>query len=52
MRSVLTNGEYIGNNVCKRSSLNLNKLNVEKPPNMWVRKVGAFEGDAYRRSFS
>ena len=44
MRTVLTNEKYIGNNVYNRSSFKLKKLHVENPPDMWVRKEGAFEG--------
>lgn len=44
VRTVLTNEKYIGNNVYNRSSFKLKKLHVENPPDMWVRKEGAFEG--------
>jgi hypothetical protein len=42
--TVLTNEKYIGNNVYNRSSFKLKKLHVDNPPDMWVRKEGAFEG--------
>jgi DNA invertase Pin-like site-specific DNA recombinase len=44
VRTVLTNEKFIGNNVYNRSSFKLKKLHVENPPDMWVRKEGAFEG--------
>ena len=44
VRTVLTNEKYIGNNVFNRSSFKLKKLHVENPPEMWVRKEGAFAG--------
>ena len=44
VRTVLTNEKYIGNNVYNRASFKLKKLHVENPPDMWVRKEGAFEG--------
>jgi len=44
VRTVLTNEKYIGNNVYNRSSFKLKKLHVENPPEMWIRKEGAFEG--------
>ncbi|MEP4035554.1 recombinase family protein [Pseudophaeobacter sp.] len=44
VRTVLTNEKYIGNDVYNQSSFKLKKLHVENPPEMWVRKEGAFEG--------
>ena len=44
VRTVLTNEKYIGNNVYNRSSFKLKKLHVDNPPDMWIRKEGAFEG--------
>ena len=44
VRTVLTNEKYIGNNVFNRSSFKLKKLHVDNPPEMWIRKEGAFEG--------
>ena len=44
VRTVLTNEKYIGNNVFNRSSFKLKKLHVDNPPDMWIRKEGAFEG--------
>ena len=44
VRTVLTNEKYIGNNVFNRSSFKLKKLHIDNPPDMWVRKEGAFEG--------
>lgn len=44
VRTVLSNEKYIGNNVFNRRSFKLRKLHVDNPPEMWVRKEGAFEG--------
>jgi DNA invertase Pin-like site-specific DNA recombinase len=44
VRTVLTNEKYIGNNVFNRKSFKLKKLHVENPPEMWIRKEGAFDG--------
>lgn len=44
VRTVLTNEKYIGNNVFNRSSFKLKKVHVDNPPEMWIRKEGAFEG--------
>jgi len=41
---VLTNEKYIGNNVYNRHSFKLKKKHVDNPPEMWIRKEGAFEG--------
>ena len=43
VRGVLTNEKYIGNNVFNRQSFKLKKLQVVNPPEMWIRKDGAFE---------
>ena len=43
VRTVLTNKKYIGNNVFNRRSFKLKKLHVDNPPEMWIRKEGAFE---------
>lgn len=44
VRQVLTNEKYIGNNVYNRHSFKLKKKHVDNPPEMWIRKEGAFEG--------
>ncbi len=44
MRQVLTNEKYIGNNVYNRHSFKLRKKHVDNPPEMWIRKEGAFDG--------
>jgi DNA invertase Pin-like site-specific DNA recombinase len=44
VRSVLTNEKYIGNNVYNRHSFKLKKKHVDNPPDMWIRKEGAFAG--------
>lgn len=43
VRQVLTNEKYIGNNVYNRHSFKLKKKHVDNPPQMWIRKQGAFE---------
>jgi hypothetical protein len=40
---VLTNEKYIGNNVYNRHSFKLKKKHVDNPPEMWIRKEGAFD---------
>jgi DNA invertase Pin-like site-specific DNA recombinase len=44
VRQVLTNEKYIGNNVYNRRSFKLKKKHVNNPPDMWIRKEGAYEG--------
>lgn len=48
---VLKNEKYIGNNVFHRTSGKLNKRRVATPPEMWIRKIGAFEPIVDRRLF-
>ena len=43
VNEVLTNEKYIGNNVYNRISFKLKKTRVVNPPDMWIRKEGAFE---------
>ena len=43
-RQVLTNEKYVGNNIYNRQSFKLKKLHVKNPPEMWIKKEGAFEG--------
>ena len=43
VHEVLTNEKYIGNNIYNRISYKLKKLRVENTPDMWIKKVGAFE---------
>lgn len=43
VHEVLINEKYIGNNVYNRISYKLKKLRVQNPPEMWIRKAGAFE---------
>lgn len=43
VREVLTNEKYIGNNVYNRVSFKLKKTRVINPPEMWIRKDGAFQ---------
>lgn len=44
VHEVLTNEKYLGHNVYNRVSFKLKKLRVENPPDMWIRKEGAFQG--------
>lgn len=43
VREVLTNEKYIGNNVYNRVSFKLKKTRITNPPEMWIRKDGAFQ---------
>jgi DNA invertase Pin-like site-specific DNA recombinase len=43
VREVLTNEKYIGNNVYNRVSFKLKKTRVVNTPDMWIRRVGAFQ---------
>jgi DNA invertase Pin-like site-specific DNA recombinase len=40
---ILTNEKYIGTNVYLRTSFKLKKHFVNNPPEIWIRKLGAFE---------
>src|SRR4051794_27383227 len=42
VRNVLTNEKYIGNNVYNRVSVKLKRKRIVNPPEMWIRRVGAF----------
>jgi DNA invertase Pin-like site-specific DNA recombinase len=42
IHEVLINEKYIGSNIYNRISFKLHKLRVANPPDMWVRKEGAF----------
>ena len=44
VRQILTNEKYIGNNVYNRCSCKLRTPRIGNPPEMWIRKEGAFEG--------
>jgi DNA invertase Pin-like site-specific DNA recombinase len=43
INEVLTNEKYIGNNIYNKVSFKLKKLRVVNPPEMWIRKDGAFK---------
>lgn len=43
VNKVLTDEKYIGNNIFNRSSYKLSKKRIDNPPEMWVRRDGAFE---------
>jgi len=51
VRQVLTNEKYIGNNVYNRISFKLKKKRVVNPPDILVRKDGAFEAIVDPASF-
>jgi hypothetical protein len=51
VRQVLTNEKYIGNNVYNRRSFKFKKKHVNNPPDMWIRKEGAYEGVVSLDSF-
>lgn len=44
VREVLSNEKYVGHNLYNRISFKLKKLRVANPPEMWIRKEGAFAG--------
>ncbi len=44
VHEVLTNEKYVGHNIYNRVSFKLKKLRVINPPDMWIRKEGAFTG--------
>lgn len=44
VHEVLTNEKYVGHNLYNRVSFKLKKLRVVNPPEMWIRKEGAFVG--------
>lgn len=43
IHQVLTNEKYVGNNVFNKVSFKLKKKRVRNPPQMWVRRDGAFD---------
>ena len=51
VREVLTNEKYIGNNVYNRVSFKLQKARVVNPPDMWIRKEGAFQSIVSSEAF-
>jgi len=44
VHEVLSNEKYVGHNLYNRISFKLKKLRVANPPEMWIRKEGAFAG--------
>jgi hypothetical protein len=44
VHQILTNEKYIGNNVYNRRSFKLKRKRVANPPEMWIRRNGAFAG--------
>lgn len=44
VHQVLTNEKYIGHNVFNRTSFKLKMRHMNNPPDMWIRREGAFEG--------
>lgn len=43
VHQILTNEKYVGANVYNRISFKLKKLRVQNPPDMWIRRDGAFD---------
>ncbi len=43
VHEILTNEKYVGNNVRNRTSFKLKKRHVKNPPEMWIRREGAFK---------
>lgn len=43
VHQVLINEKYVGANIYNRISFKLKKLRVQNPPEMWIRRDGAFE---------
>ncbi|MEG3169204.1 recombinase family protein [Sphingomonas sp. LB3N6] len=43
VRQILTNEKYIGHNVYNRVSCKLKKKRIVNTPDMWIRRLGAFE---------
>jgi hypothetical protein len=43
IRHILTNEAYIGNNVYNQTSYKLKQTRVTNPPDMWIRRDGAFQ---------
>lgn len=43
VHEILTNEKYVGHNVRNRTSFKLKKRHVKNPPEMWVRREGAFQ---------
>lgn len=52
IHQMLTNEKYVGNNVFNRVSFKLKKKRVRNPPQMWVRREGAFEALVDRDDFA
>jgi len=54
VNSVLTNEKYIGNAVYNRRSFKLKKRPVKNPPDMWIRRDGAYpaliSGDVFAKA--
>lgn len=51
VHQVLTNEKYIGHNVFNRTSFKLKMRHMINPPDMWIRRDGAFEGIVEPRYF-
>jgi DNA invertase Pin-like site-specific DNA recombinase len=51
VHQVLTNEKYLGHNVYNRVSFKLKKARVRNPPEMWVRRDGAFEPIVEQKDF-
>ena len=51
VHQVLTNEKYIGNNVYNRISYKLKKERVRNPPDLWIRRDGAFDALVEAKDF-
>lgn len=52
IRHILTNEAYIGNNVYNQTSYKLKQRRVTNPPDMWIRRDGAFQGIVPQEMFA
>jgi len=48
---ILSNEKYIGNNIFNRTSFKLKQKHVTNPPDMWVRRDGAFKAIVNLKDF-
>lgn len=52
VHQILTNLKYVGANVYNRRSFKLKRKRVENPPDIWVRREGAFEPIVTQEEFA
>jgi DNA invertase Pin-like site-specific DNA recombinase len=51
VHQILTNDKYAGDNVYNRMSFKLKRRRIHNPPDMWIRRTGAFTGIIERAVF-